>query len=132
MVLDQNGLVVGATGDAAGPVGSHANPELWSKMHRKIDDMEDRQIRCSGLNGQCLGILCLAPQAGQAALQRSTPYKSSFTPQRKFPIIRPLRTFCDREDFYWRDRDGNCITSNRMQSNPSSVGLWTRRDRIGG
>jgi len=36
MVLDQNGMVVGAAGDAAGPIGSRANPELWSKLHRKI------------------------------------------------------------------------------------------------
>jgi signal transduction histidine kinase/ActR/RegA family two-component response regulator len=32
MVLDQNGVVVGATDSAAEPVGSHANPELWAKM----------------------------------------------------------------------------------------------------
>ena len=38
MVLDQNGLIVGATHGVAGAVGSHANPELWSKMHRKIGE----------------------------------------------------------------------------------------------
>jgi len=36
MVLDQNGVIVSATKGADGQVGSHANPELWSRMHRKI------------------------------------------------------------------------------------------------
>jgi len=35
-VLDQNGLVIGATEGAPELVGSRANPELWSRMHRKI------------------------------------------------------------------------------------------------
>ncbi len=94
----------GVRQSATSAVDGSSNSTLELAPYRKIDDIEDRQIRCSGLNGQCLGILCLAPQAGQAALQRTMPYKSSFTPQRKFPIIRPLRTFCDREAFYWRDQ----------------------------
>src|SRR6266478_6807390 len=32
--------------------------------YRKIDNIGDRQSWRSGLNGQCLGILCVAPRVG--------------------------------------------------------------------